>query len=61
MDYYQERVRRLHEHVMKNQQEVERVDYRQFKMAELKKLLDEKGIAYEATDKKDDLIAKLEA
>lgn len=54
MSLYEERVKRLHEHVMKNQKKSEPT------VTELKKLLDEKGIVYDVKAKKDELIKLLE-
>lgn len=54
MSLYEERVKRLHEHVMKNQKKCEPT------VTELKSVLDEKGIKYDAKAKKEELIKLLE-
>ncbi|SCL85088.1 HeH/LEM domain-containing protein [Sporanaerobacter sp. PP17-6a] len=54
MSLYEERVKRLHEHVMKNQKKSEPT------VTDLKKMLDEKGIEYDVKAKKGDLIKLLE-
>jgi len=54
MSLYEERVKRLHEHVIRNQKKSEPT------VTELKKLLDEKGLVYDAKAKKDELIKLLE-
>lgn len=62
MGLYEDRVKRLHDHVMRNQEktEVEQTDLSKLKNDELKALLDEKGIEYDTKANKETLIELLE-
>jgi hypothetical protein len=55
MGLYEDRVKRLHDHVMSHQKKAAEPS-----VAELKALLGEKGIEYDAKAKKEDLIKLLE-
>ena len=57
MTVYEERVKRLHDHVIANEKKVKPAEPTN---AELKVMLDEKGIEYDAKAKKDELIKLLE-
>lgn len=61
MTVYEQRVKRLHDHVIANEKKVAAQSKpAEPTNAELKVMLDEKGIAYDAKVKKEDLIKLLE-
>lgn len=63
MDLYEQRVLRLREHVLSHenkQDDKKDIDYDKSTVAELRVLLDEKGIEYDKKEKKAELWAKLE-
>ncbi len=62
MDLYEQRVLKLREHVLSHEKKREdkEIDYDNIKIAELRALLDEKGIEYDKKEKKAELWAKLE-
>ncbi len=56
MTLYEQRVKRLHDHVVKNEQK----NVSGPTLKEVKSILDEKGIEYDAKAKKEELITLLE-
>ncbi len=58
MSLYEERVKRLHDHVIKNQKKAEKAN--EPTIAEIKKMLDEKGVEYDKRANKTELLKLLE-